>query len=221
MNKKTEKKLILYGTLFYANFLIWNFAGAEFKDWKEDIAPGLAVVEEKIGLDGVFIPKMIYDSDLHTKTEIGGKSEEPEEIKDNAEKVQARSEVVPQVELEVNLPTPKVEDLIRKYFPDNSEEMIKLFTCESGLEPDKVGDLALTFEHEGEILGSSHGLAQIRTGGKDGKVWNRAKANGMTVKEFQNKLHEPEYNLEYAKKIFDSRGYSAWYNCAKRNNLIK
>lgn len=115
-----------------------------------------------------------------------------------------------------------IENKIREVFPENSEEMIKLFTCESGLDPKKAGDLSLTFVHSGEVLGSSHGIAQIRTGGNDdGVIWNRAEANGMTVKEFIKKLEDPNYNIEYAKGIFAGRGYYAWYNCALRTGLMK
>jgi hypothetical protein len=227
MKQKTENKIKIWLCLAYANLLIWNFAQAEFKDWTKDIAPGLSVIDSKIGLDGVYIPEMIYEPTLDTETtdEANNKQLEEantEEIKEVAEKVPAHSDDQPRWKIETVSPSSSVEDLIRKYFPDNADNMIKLFTCESGLEPHKVGDKTLTFKHNGEILGSSHGIAQIRTGGNDnGIIWNRAEANGMTVKEFQNKLHDPEYNLNYAKKIFDSRGYSAWYNCARRNNLIK
>jgi len=115
-----------------------------------------------------------------------------------------------------------VEEKIKQYFPENHKQMTALFKCESGLEANKAGDLSLTFEHNGEVLGSSHGIAQVRIGGNEnGVVWNRAKANGMTAKEFIEKLEDPDYNLRYAKKIFDSRGYSAWYNCSKKIGLIK
>jgi len=54
---------------------------------------------------------------------------------------------------------------------------------------------------------------QVRTGGNG---WNRAKANGMTADEFRAKLKDPEYNIKYAKSIFDKSGWSAWFNCMNK-----
>ena len=116
----------------------------------------------------------------------------------------------------------EIERKIEEVFPKNSEQMIKLFTCESGLESDKAGDLSLTFEHNGEILGSSHGIGQVRTGGNEGgRVWNRAEKYGLSAKEFIKKLENPDFNLEVSREIYDGAGYFAWYNCSKRVGLIK
>ena len=114
-----------------------------------------------------------------------------------------------------------IEEKIRETFPDNANEMTKLFSCESGLIADKAGDLSLTFEHNGEILGSSHGIGQIRTGGNErGVVWNRAEKYGMTADEFIKALEDPDYNLKICKEVYDSAGYNAWYNCSKKIGLI-
>ena len=115
-----------------------------------------------------------------------------------------------------------IKSKIKEVFGENSEEMTELFTCESQLIPNKAGDLHLTFEHNGEILGSSHGLGQVRTGGNEnGVVWNRAKKYGMSAKEFIKALEDPDFNLEISKKIYDSGGYYPWYNCSKKLGLIK
>ena len=115
-----------------------------------------------------------------------------------------------------------IKSKIKEVFGENSEEMTELFTCESQLIPNKAGDLHLTFEHNGEILGSSHGLGQVRTGGNEnGVVWNRAEKYGMSAKEFIKALEDPDFNLEISKKIYDSGGYYPWYNCSKKLGLIK
>ena len=67
-----------------------------------------------------------------------------------------------------------------------------------------------------EWVGDSIGVFQIRTGGteRDGRVWNRARANGMSTDEFRIKLKDYKYNIDYAKSIFDRQGWSPW-TCKK------
>lgn len=117
-----------------------------------------------------------------------------------------------------------IEAYIYEVFKEDGEDMVKLFTCESGLNPETIGDEHLMGWLDGEYLGDSVGIAQIRTGDAgiyDSKPWNRAKANGMTVIEFRAKLKDPIYNVDYSKTIFDRQGITAWYHCAIKTGLIK
>ena len=149
------------------------------------------------------------------------KAQEPQEAVDEVLKVK-ETNYENSESLVVKAKPESIEDKIKAVFGENSEEMTELFTCESQLIPNKAGDLHLTFEHNGEILGSSHGLGQVRTGGNEnGVVWNRAKKYGMSAKEFIKALEDPDFNLEISKKIYDSGGYYPWYNCSKKIGLIK
>lgn len=108
--------------------------------------------------------------------------------------------------------------IIKKVFGEHAEAAEKIARCESQLNPTRIGDTHLTSKDGDEIIGRSIGIFQIRTGGveKNGKVWNRAKANGMTVAEFEKKMMNPVENIKYAKKIYDRAGFDAWYNCKKK-----
>lgn len=108
---------------------------------------------------------------------------------------------------------------IHEVFGDDGELMVKIFTCESGLVPDKIGDKHLMGMLDGEMIGDSVGVAQIRTGDAgvyDSKPWNRAKANSMSVAEFREQLKDWKYNIDYAKTIYDRQGVSAWWNCSQK-----
>lgn len=112
---------------------------------------------------------------------------------------------------------------IKKYFGEKAEAAEKIAKCESQLDPTRIGDQHLTSKDGDEIIGRSIGLFQIRTGGveKNGKKWNRAKANGMTVAEFEKKMMIPEENIKYAKEMYDRAGhFGAWYNCSVKENLL-
>jgi len=107
--------------------------------------------------------------------------------------------------------------IIKEVFGEQAEAATKIAKCESQLEPTRIGDEHLISKDGEEIIGRSIGIFQIRTGGNDGgKVWNRAKANGMTVAEFEKKMMNPEENIKYAKKIYDRAGFNAWYNCKNK-----
>jgi len=127
----------------------------------------------------------------------------------------------PQVKIE---PKNEIVDAIKAAFPENPELAVKMALCESSLIADKLGDGHLAFEYDGELLGRSRGLFQVRTGGreKNGKVWNRAKANGMTVVEFEEKMTNPIENIKYARSIYDRAGqkWTPWMNCAIENKAL-
>ncbi len=112
-----------------------------------------------------------------------------------------------------------IEAYIRFKFKDNGDQMVKIFTCESGLNPNNVGDTHIMGMLDGEMVGDSIGIAQIRTGDAgvyDSQPWNRAKANGMTVVEFREKLMDAKFNIDYSYEIYQRQGVNAWYNCYQK-----
>lgn len=116
-----------------------------------------------------------------------------------------------------------IEDYIAYKFGKDADNALKIARCESQregkIQPDLIGDTHLIFQHNGETLGDSVGVYQIRTGGKEksGKVWNRAKSNGMTADEFRTQLKDHKYNIDYAKSVFDNaKGWTPWYNCMRK-----
>lgn len=106
-----------------------------------------------------------------------------------------------------------IEDYIREVFEEDGERAVKIAMCESRFNPETIGDTHIMSYNSGESVGDSIGIFQVRTGGKG---WNRARANGMSVDEFRNKLKDYKYNIDYAKTIFDRRGFSAWWNCMNK-----
>lgn len=112
----------------------------------------------------------------------------------------------------------EIEAYIREVFGDEADEAIKIAQCESGFRTDNHGDkhLMVTNKQTGEVVGDSIGIFQIRVGGRD---WNRAHKNGMTADQFREKLREARYNVDYAKTIYDSRGWSGWYNCMIKEGI--
>ena len=100
---------------------------------------------------------------------------------------------------------------IHEVFGSDAKEALIVSKCESGHRADAVGDTALMVNYQGEIVGDSIGVFQIRTGGKD---FNRAKANGMTADEFRAYLKDYKNNVNYAKQIFDRQGWYPW-TCKK------
>lgn len=108
------------------------------------------------------------------------------------------------------------EDIIYQVFGDEGELAVKIAKCESGLNPEAIGDTHIMGELNGEQIGDSVGLFQIRTGDAgvyDSRAWSRAKQYGMSVSEFREYLKNPENNIQIAKEIKDSQGWYAWANC--------
>ena len=110
----------------------------------------------------------------------------------------------------------ELEEMIERVFGDKAHEAKLIVGCESRWNPNTVGDTHIMTYHSGELVGDSIGLFQIRTGGHD---FNRAKANGMTAEEFRQEMFNPEKNIQYAKTIYDQRGWSAWWNCMKKTGV--
>lgn len=108
----------------------------------------------------------------------------------------------------------EIEDLIKKEFPEEPEKSIKIAKCESTLDYTREGDKHLKFEYNGQKYGSSFGLFQIRSGGKEknGKIWVRSD----NVEEFATNMLDAKKNIKMARKIYEESGnnFSKW-SCLK------
>lgn len=147
-----------------------------------------------------FIIKTVYDPSPEPISPIG------------VSIVKAQKQAV-EVIVEPNLDT--IEGYITHVFGKQATNAIKIAKCESmrdgKIQPNLIGDTHLMSMNNGELVGDSIGVFQIRTGGKG---WNRAKANGMTADEFRTKLKDFKYNIDYAKTVYDNaKGWNPWYNC--------
>ena len=107
-----------------------------------------------------------------------------------------------------------IENLIRKAFPDCPETALKIAKCESTLDYTREGDKHLKFEYNGQQYGSSFGLFQIRSGGKEknGKIWVRSD----NVEEFATDMLDAKKNIKMARKIYEESGnnFGKW-SCLK------
>lgn len=115
-------------------------------------------------------------------------------------------------------PEPKTQkqeiiEYIVEVFGEDSIQALQIADCESRYNPEIVGDTHITSYHNGQLVGDSIGIFQIRTGGNG---WSRAEANGMTSDEFRVYLKDWKNNVDYAKTIFDRSGWKAWYNCMNK-----
>ena len=116
-----------------------------------------------------------------------------------------------------NLSKERIKKEIEKLFEDHSDTAIMVFYGESNLNSKLIGDHHLSFWSNGERLGRSVGIAQIRTGGKGiYGIWNRARDYGLTVATFEKALQNPYFNLKVAKDVFEKakkvkgNGFLAW-----------
>ena len=111
-----------------------------------------------------------------------------------------------------------IENLIASYFPDNTEDAIRVFQAESGLNPDCPSVTDIT--KDGYVY--SYGLAQINLtvsniGGVDcSKAFKGRNNNAIVVdKALYNQCvklaKDPDLNLDCAQKKFQGRGnWSSW-----------
>ena len=102
--------------------------------------------------------------------------------------------------------TSAVKDLTRfylkKYFGDKALLAEKVFTCESGLNPQ-----AIHINKPG--LGGDYGIAQIND------KWHKARFEQMFGVKFEVGIHDYDLNIRYAKFLYDnSQGFSPWV-CAR------
>lgn len=79
---------------------------------------------------------------------------------------------------------------VKREFGSEADLALAIFTCESGLRPNAVGD-----------HGSSIGIAQVHLPAHSGKI--PASDKKAWLKNFQN-------NIKLAKKIRDGSGFEAW-----------
>lgn len=108
-------------------------------------------------------------------------------------------------------PTPSgesIEEKIRLAWigTGDEERMVKIIQCESGMNPDTIGDLGIQFEQGGKLWGRSVGLAQVRI--LPGRTDNPEK--------YEQQLRNPDFNIKEGRAIYDRQGLGAWFNCAKR-----
>jgi hypothetical protein len=140
----------------------------------------------------------------------------------NQQKVEAKEYIKPVVVVSPNSQMTEKQQImsyIVEIFGDDADDAIKIADCESGLNPNQIGDQHLmSFDEKWqEMKGDSIGIFQIRTGGED---FNRARANGMSTDEFRAKLKDFRYNIDYAKTIYDRAGdWSPWFNCMNKVGL--
>lgn len=107
------------------------------------------------------------------------------------------------------------EAIIRSVFPAHLEEKaLEVAFCESSLNGKAHGDKNLTSidPNNGDVIGDSIGLFQIRTGGvnPNGTVWNRARANGMSTDQFRSWMFDKRENTKYALTIYNRYGWGMW-----------
>lgn len=118
-----------------------------------------------------------------------------------------------------------IERLVLETFgADNYDTAMCIVKHESGGRTDAVGDKHLMVYdpvHK-EYVGDSIGIMQIRTGGyekKTGKIWNRARSNGMTADEFREYLKDPKNNVAMGDKISGGgKNWGAWTTFRKYCN---
>jgi len=129
---------------------------------------------------------------------------------------------------EIETPTasasPSIEDRIRMRFQGNGDKAVAISKCESGMRDEAHGDKSLMVYdsiHD-EMVGDSLGMFQIRTGGKEknGSIWNRARANGMSADEFRTALKESNFNMEQAYRLSNGgKDWSGWRICQRKLGL--
>ena len=101
-----------------------------------------------------------------------------------------------QTSLESQATPSSPEKLIKEVFGDQADVAIAIAKAESGLNPEAVGDLHITFEKDGKLMGMSCGTFQIRV--------LEGRPDCETLKDLRK-------NVEYAKRIYEARGdFTAW-----------
>ena len=159
----------------------------------------------------ILLPLLVF---LVTKTQgiVGAQVLAPT---DNIVYVDRVVEVIREVEVDRTFKSEKQQIMayIVQVFGEDAPDAIQIAKCESGLNPETIGDTNLMSHNNGELVGDSIGIFQVRTGGEG---WNRAKANEMSAEEFRVYLKDYKKNIDYAKTIFDQGGWSPWYNCMNK-----
>lgn len=95
----------------------------------------------------------------------------------------------------------EVVEYIKQVFGKDSEVALAVAFAESGQRCNAVGDGHITFESNGQLMGASYGVFQIRhlKGRPDPSV-----------------LLDCKSNIDYARKIQLAQGWSPWSVCRKK-----
>ena len=135
-------------------------------------------------IKALFIPLfMIWIAIGCTATAETIKQMKPKEKVEIVETAKAEEPVEPVKPVEET-----IEQKITRIFGADSERAIKIFTCESNLDPNVIGDLNTKYP--------SVGVAQIRM----------LPERNLQVKD----MLDPDKNLEYAKLLFNKSGWEPW-----------
>lgn len=121
----------------------------------------------------------------------------------NPTNVESVADVQEEPQLPVVEPEPpkekSVDELIDQYFGASASQAKKIAACESGMQPDKVGDTQLQFWKNGIRYGASYGVFQIRY---------------LPGRPTPDKLLEKEFNISYAADLYHERNWQPW-TCKK------
>lgn len=101
-----------------------------------------------------------------------------------------------------------IEGKIKEVFGDDWKEAYAIAMAESGLRTDAIGDGHITYEYQGETIGMSCGLFQIRT---------------LPGRPSCEEMLDPDKNIAFAKKLFDRSGWMPWsvYKSGKYLTYLK
>jgi len=107
-------------------------------------------------------------------------------------------ELIARTEYIYERPATSTEDLIKEVFGPLAPQALKIAKCESRLVPTTTAKTPLE---------DSRGIFQV---------------NLKAHRADPEKLYEPEYNIRYAKTIYDKAGsWLPWYTCAKNLGLLR
>ena len=148
----------------------------------QTIFTAIAIITVNQFIDGQKLPK-VYDSlrelpVINSSIEFKEQSEEVVEVADGEESLDSSP-----------------EQLIRKEFGDKADIALAIAKAESGLNPEAVGDMHITFEKDGKLMGMSCGLFQVRI---------------LEGRPDCETLKDPETNVRYAKALYDKSGFQPW-----------
>lgn len=88
-----------------------------------------------------------------------------------------------------------IEKVIADEFGDNAKIAIAIAKAESHLNPNAKGDMHIEFTKDGITMGHSCGVFQIRV---------------LPGRPDCETLKDPEFNIKYAKQMFDRSGFTPW-----------
>jgi hypothetical protein len=88
-----------------------------------------------------------------------------------------------------------LEEKIRATFPEDPDTAVAVAKAESGLAPGAVGDMHLTFFHEGRLMGMSCGVFQVRV---------------LPGRPDCETLKNVDANLKKARQLYESSGWTPW-----------